>query len=311
MRIAFFGASVTKQSGDGSYIEHLRALVPQHEILKFGFGACHFDDAGFHKLDQVLDASPERVVLEWNTTGLASFNMLKLGTVVRRILESGALPSFLVLPRRDSIGVEPRIAEVQVREFCQRHRVPILDFTSGFEPEGLLRDMVHTTPVGAAHFAAPIAAWLDEGAPAPLEDCRDLPRLSSSAHPISTDISADAGLRLHLLRSGSPIEEMVAEVIVGPNIVDLEIEAAGRARQLSLVDRWCHYERHMFHTLWRGDTTTYPAALQVSLKAAPIPPDYSVLDKPRVIADTPPSLRVLALHLTGVELHRVECLGAA
>jgi len=110
MKVAFFGASVTAQSGEGSYVTHLKALLPQHEILQFGFGACHFDDAGFHKLRDVLYASPARVILEWNTTGQTAFNLLKLGAVTRQIVESGAVPSFLILPSTRSflISHKPR-----------------------------------------------------------------------------------------------------------------------------------------------------------------------------------------------------------
>ena len=306
MRIAFFGASVTAQSGDSSYIQHLRALIPHHQILKFGFGACHFDDAGFHKLEDVLRQAPARVVLEWNTTGLSAFNMLKLGSVVRRVLEQGALPSFLILPRRDSIGVEPRLAEVQVREFCQQHRVPMLDLTPDFEPDGLLRDMVHTTPAGAARYAAQIARWLSASPPRPSDEYLGLPMLSPTFHPVSAQISAEERLTLHVLRSGEPLEEIVVEVIVGPNMVNLEIEVDGRVHLLSLVDRWCYYERRMFHLLWKGSGAHYRADLEISLRAAKEPPDYSMLDQPRVSSDAPPHLKILGLYSAGVELQRIE-----
>ena len=306
MRIGFFGASVTEQSGDGSYIQHLQALLPYHQLLKFGFGACHFYDAGFHKLEDVLKEAPERVILEWNTTGLSAFNMLKLGSVVRRILESGALPRILVLPRRDSIGMVPRMAEVQVREFCQQYRVPMLDLTSGFEPDGLLRDMVHTTPAGAAHYAAQIARWLAASPPWPLDECLSFPKLSSAVHPVSVEISADSGLYIHVLRSAAPLEEIVAEVIVGPNMVDLVIEAGGQETLLSLVDPWCYYERRMFRTLWRGGPAVQAAELEISLRAGRIPPDYSVLDKPRLAVEAPPAVKLLSLHLAGVDLGRIQ-----
>lgn len=311
MQIAFFGASVTEQSGDGSYIYHLQALIPHCQILKFGFGACHFDDAGFHKLEDVLKEAPERVILEWNTTGLSAFNMLKLGSVVRRILESGALPSILVLPRRDSIGMAPRVAEVQVREFCQQYRVPMLDLTPGFEPDGLLRDMVHTTPAGAAHYAVQIARWLAASPPRPSDECLGLPMLSPTFHQVSAQISAEERLTLHVLRSGEPLEEIVAEVIVGPDMVNLEIEVDGRVHLLSLVDRWCYYERRMFHLLWKGNDPSCRSDLEISLRAAMEPPDYSILDKPRVSSDAPPHLKILGLYSAGVELQRIECRDSA
>ena len=308
MRIAFFGASVTAQSGEGSYVQALQKMLPHTEILQFGFGACHLDDAGFYKLDAVLAAKPDRVVLEWNTTGLDFFNPQKLDAIVHRVLGSGALVAFLILPRRDSIGSQTRPAEVQIREICRRHDIPLLDLRSGFEPDGLLRDMVHTTPDGARYYAACVASWATGQFGAPSGFSVAAPAILCREVLLETEVTLHQGLRLGFSCMQSPLEELVVAVTVGPNLVDLEVEVEGSVRRLSFVDRWCYYEREMFYVLWRRQDAPGSDRLEIRLRAFTDLPDYSMLERPAVVPPASPALRIHAFHMAGLNLERIDAV---
>jgi len=280
VRLTFHGASVTQQSGAGSYVDSLREMLrhrPDVAIRKEGYGGSHLDDAGFMTLDADTRDVPDLCFLDWNTTSLAEFDEEKLRYMAGMLLDKGVVPVFLILAQPDSVSGMRR-SERQVADLCAEAGLPCLDYRGLVSPETDLRDGTHTSPRGADIYAARLCEDMD----AILARIDALRSLRIAYHPFA--IRAVRGLRIDVreneviaidLAECGPRAELVLEVLRGPAspIVD-----DGR-RRVCVWDRWCHFERRGFLSFWRGGEEG-GARAEVLLRVLPDAIDYSACQRP-------------------------------
>ena len=291
MRIAFFGASVTAQGKESGYFVQLEEILrckatdEPCTIERFPFPACHLDDAGFFHISDVISANPSICFLEWNTTGLGSFNPNKLSFIIGSLVSNRILPVFLILPRVDTNLKATRRAEEQVYQLSTTTGALILDLRDTIKPELHLRDNVHTNQSGANLIARELDSFIDSVRPrynyyldqlvSPAYQAYTFDRLAVSCSILS-------GERLDIgLSDFGPSSELMLRSTIGPYspVVDVTlIPCSEPPRSFSLLDPWCHFEREMFHSLSVSSPARpfYSTAL-VRISHSFREPDYSIV----------------------------------
>lgn len=289
----FFGASVTAQSKGNGYCDLVKQLLEPAglRVLAKGFGACHFDDAGFFYSRSLLDHDPAFVILEWNTTGLTRFHTQKFNYVLRMLAHAKVPVGFLVLPRTDKNVSGDRDCERQVAEAARKHGLPVLDLRGKVDLKACLRDAFHTNPTGAEIYAGLIAEWIrDEFLPGK----RDFSKFFDfgigsdgeleSIRPFQLDGLANKrlGRQLVLVLEGKSdaLFDVAVSATIGPQspVVMLQVSGGGHVEsKLSIFDPWCHYERTMMFSFWPKGVSVKPGELYVlEVDVLDEPPDYSI-----------------------------------
>jgi hypothetical protein len=163
MRIHCFGASVTAQgtSRNGEitgYVDHLAALCKEQNLTieRFAFGSCQFFNMGRFGFSSSLELDPDVIIFEWHTTGEKTHNISQWISLIRICLQKGIFPIILVLPRRD---IEKSLQKYQILSLLKSVAL-VIDLTEGINSDELFRDVVHTTPKGAAVLARIIYKYI-------------------------------------------------------------------------------------------------------------------------------------------------------
>jgi hypothetical protein len=283
MKILFFGASVTAQSGSSSYFHLLNDLFDGENIFieKLGVGACHFDDAGFYFCPEVVKRMPDWCVLEWNTTGLGRFDEYKLKSILSLLNSACIRTAFLILPRLDTNISCNRRCEDQVYEVAKSTGSPLLDLRNLSQIEAGLRDKVHTNSVGARNYAECIRSWIDSDFGSVTFAPKDWPEYGPVGRIEEEILFHDSSMMLiSLNRAGNNIPEIVMDVQVGPNMLNLKIDCGIKVIDYSLVDPWAYYERRMFRRVWKAEKNDEREEFLINIGTSNLKPDYSVTKKP-------------------------------
>lgn len=313
-RVLFFGASVTAQSQDNGYFDVLR---PRLQALGIGVerlahGSCHFDDAGFHAMPDIPWSGLTHCLLDWNTTGLARMDPVKLHFVVDQMLAHGVQPSFMILPQDRNLSTD-REAETQVIALSRSLGLPWLDLRPDFQPAGLLRDSVHTTPAGAQHHARRILGFIEaELMRARPPDFAALRRVWHAQQAPATfwfgglpgpwDVPSGACLEIDYRLTG-PLSEILFDLRVGPDSPLIEVTVAqAPPLRLSLWDPWCHYERRKMSTLVPARLfTAAPVEGTVRVFITANRPAYHTCRRPGFDYQGTRTLRALSLRTANVD----------
>lgn len=284
MEILFHGASVTQQKGNASYFELLaQKLAPRTDIRlrRATYGGSHFSDAGFLTIDRDTADATDICLIDWNTTGLTSYEEDKLSYFAGVLIKKRILPVFLIFARQDTVGCD-REAETQVKNFCAKANILCWDYRSLISPGMDLRDMVHTTESGALKYAVGLHRDL-----VGLLSSNVRLQAESNAYPFKEfKINVASCLGVDVPEHGSvsltvddiePGAHVIFKVIRGPSspIVHME-KGPGR---VSVWDRWSVFERESYVTAgedldrFNAKTVTVPT----DVLADPI--DYTISGK--------------------------------
>jgi hypothetical protein len=173
MRIAFFGASVTDQTGECGYVDEFKKLtthtvgvnvdintksseldikIPQYDIKAFGYNGLQIHTAGVCMIDTVLTHRPNICFIEWFTphmipddnTLYASFD-----TMICKFTKAQCQLVFLILPRKD---YNPNLEKLytKVTEYGNKFAIKTISLSNVFPNiDDLLYDVVHTNKDGA------------------------------------------------------------------------------------------------------------------------------------------------------------------
>lgn len=260
MKVVFWGASVTQQSGPGGYYDQLEKLVlsenNQIEIERFGFGGNSFDDAGFYCAHRLIETHPDVCFFEFSTTFLTVFDTTKLHQFLHFLTSNNVLPVFLILPRVHNMEGWPCIS--QQERYAKEFGFPILDlrqrFASFVHSVEYLRDGVHTTELGALFYAKNIFEFMISR----LMRSNDLvyPSLTigNSIIPIHkfsiNKQKVVSGLRIKAdfsECSKSDYFELIAHLRIGPmsNFVNCYVNS-DLVHTAPIFDQWTHYERDSY-----------------------------------------------------------------
>jgi hypothetical protein len=146
------------------------------------------------------------------------------------------------------------------------------------EPDKHTRDGVHTTLEGAQLYANLISERLE----------RIRPRLNQyrsvriKFDPIAIDVWSghlrdvlEGGRLVIQIESTGPSPQVIAEVLLGPSSPIIDVDN-GRLR-ICVWDRWCHYERKGYITVWSAMKAGWHS---VDVCVLPDAIDYSICTRP-------------------------------
>ncbi len=256
MKIILFGASVTAQGKESGYFTHLSRLCEKDgiSIARHAYSACHFNDAGFFKFEEILKTNGQICLFDWNTTGMGRYETEKLVFVLNQLWENKILPAFLIFPRSDTNLHKNREAEDQVVALSKDCNIPLLDIRHDINPDLHLRDNVHTNEVGAIEYATKVKSFIDEMIPSypsrnlqlPLDLNHNFTNLCVSC---STTIEECKPLLLRISNVGLR-PEIAIHIKVGPYSPIIQISVDNSIiKTLNLFDQWCHFEREMYYQI--------------------------------------------------------------
>ncbi len=106
--VAFFGASITQQKEDVSYVAFFKkawesSLTMNYQrsinVQRLGYGGMHLGDAGLFYLGEVLALGPQVVMLEWHTTAIEKWTYGLLEKIIYTLYCNKILPIILILPK--------------------------------------------------------------------------------------------------------------------------------------------------------------------------------------------------------------------
>jgi hypothetical protein len=274
--IAYMGASVAMQKE--GYRPRLHELICRrtgraHAHVPAALGGTGTITGAFLADEWVLRRRPDLAFVEYATFdagGTTPFEHVApaLEGIVGKLRDAGCEPCFLYLQRGDlDLGASDVVAAYEA--VADRHGVPSIDaggsiraaIAAGEVEEGaLLRDPVHTTPVGSELTAETIYRGLAAipAGPAPprvpLQDARFRearliapvrehvhgPCGEGSFRLVYPYLELEAGAELRVTLDG---ELAGLFVVLGPHSGYLEVTAAGVTTDYLLWDEDCDYER--------------------------------------------------------------------
>ena len=274
LRIHCFGASVTRQAIDhatGEYTGYAPKLknfleedFPDLEFIVTSAGSSHFDTAGYCLLPEVLKSNPDILIIDWHTTGLGEFNNQLWLAAIQQIKQAGIPTLIALFPRRDTFQNETERPNVKQARDIAGGCIRLLDSTAfvGFNPEIHLRDVVHTTPVGAVFYAQLLTKTINEMLGAndklPFQDYSesDGPQPLVEVPSVSQYIMGDDFIpcvNIHVeFERDRTIETpcLILDHEIGPFSPVVEISLDGVHELLiSLWDPWCYWTRQNYTEL--------------------------------------------------------------
>lgn len=295
MKIHFFGASVTAQgnhhkSGDITgyfphFVESLKSIAPEVEVLRTSAGSSHFNDAGYCLLDDVLESNPDIVVFDWHSTSLDVFEQCLLDSTVAKVTASGAKLVFAIFPRRSCIASYQNRPNIRQVYGMQNSNVYVLNLYDEHVFEDsldlILRDECHTTPAGGRKYADILLKYI-----LPLVQSSEEGSLNMKVHSPLISVSnifcpypdlpvSSIKLLIRPVTNGGRDCSLVLDHRVGPfsPVVDI-ITSVGHSSVFSLWDPYCHYERQVYSGIAGRFSTEWDSIFSVEIKVSQDKPSY-------------------------------------
>lgn len=259
MKILFYGASVTAQSGEGGYFQHIVRMLDSIEVVRLSYNASHLQFAGVAMLQKVIDESPQICFLDWVTPSTLSFPENTVRRVNNALLSHGIFPVWLLFPRTDDLD-SSRNCCLQVFEEVERD-TQVEKIVDNFPDlknniSHYLRDVVHTNERGAKLYAN----WIKDvfqrvSHKLALQQFTQLDNKESQFIPKIVSqkgaISHQKNLMLKFKANSTGKLKFFVYCVIGPNspILRLKLNESGYSKGAEaskiVVDQWCYYEREM------------------------------------------------------------------
>lgn len=239
LKINFFGASVTQQKE--GYASIFKKNNPGIECSIFGYGGNHISGAGICYLDEILMNKPEFLILDWFSTGYCKESNLEkvkifIDTILYKTIKAGVRPVLLFLPQKKT----PRVLYEYLKQYINNFNVPVIDIDLKLNGrDDILRDTVHTNQLGSHLYADELTKSLYLIA----NENRN-----SFIIPDRNKYCEIKKIKIYKKIHSNLTLEGNAEIIgidqtVGPYTGYVRI---GNYLE-NLWDRWCYFERNMFH----------------------------------------------------------------
>lgn len=263
MNIVCYGASVTAQKEQAGYFYALKKMYKNKENMNFyqvSFAASVFDQAGFAFMKNLENITKDISVcfIDWLTPGSQKFNIQKVESLSLYLLSLGALPVWVNFPRLDDLD-NNRLCYQQVKQHCLEFNIPFIDAYQNSKLKSipidkLLRDKVHTTPLGGQLYAEILQDFLEN-----LKSPISLPenyksKISSSineSYLISEEIDFDIkkAIKINFNSDIDLFFELYFLAEIGPYtpILNLALKnlntGSTECIEVNCLDIWSHYNR--------------------------------------------------------------------
>ncbi len=326
--IHFFGASVTSQSihhktGEVTgFVNCLESRICSHrptvKISRTSAGSSLFRSAGICLLEEVLDTSPNIIVLDWHSTGEEYFDEISWNYLVDRILQKNILLLVLFMPRLRFVGLNYKIQKFNIaRNQSSRCGLVLCDIYESigkeFELDKCLRDDVHTNSFGAKKYSDIIYPYLEKMIVQILNNERTNYHTNDIKPPLvctsklciskSKNMIDVKSLQLTFIPKNTEILA-IFDCMRGPYSPIIDIYLSGKyLRNFSIWDQWCHFERQSYAECKIViDKSLLGAKLQLSIKISANEPEYTKSLKEYDFSNIPKSLKMRSIYLIGAEI---------
>jgi hypothetical protein len=243
--ISFFGASVTAQKN--SYATQF----PEADYTKhiYGYGGSQLHSAGMCMIDTALKFNPKYCFIEWFTPTLKyTEEELKdyIYTIITKCLENCTVPIFLFFPKKDDAS---DLWENKTKQYdyiitiLNTYNIPYIEVYKKLNKDLniLLRDIVHTTDVGAQEYFKII---YEEFLIIQKQE-RNFMFPPSTKFENIKEISINKTIKNKILLEGTG-EIISIHQDVGPFSNRINLIADGEVKPYTLINPDCYYVRSTF-----------------------------------------------------------------
>lgn len=246
MNIVCFGASVTVQK-QGYCLKLKELFGNEYTVIQKGYGSMHIFDAGISFIDDVINLKPQICLIDWFSTGYIIEDTTFLDTIVYKLYQNGCIPIFLFLDRKDIKNRE------NMYKFCknysEKNGIEYIELYDIWNKDIILRDVVHTTIDGAEIYGENIYNFLKN---------KIIPNMpmyfSNIICPSKNKYCFIKNLTINKIVTSEIIFTGNCEITgiyqnIGPfsgkikYIYYDENENIKKENEVSIFDKWCHYQR--------------------------------------------------------------------
>jgi len=253
MNIAFFGASVTQQSGDSGFVPTFNKLIINnnlnYNIIQKGFGSMHLNDAGICKIDEIISYNPNICFIDWFSTGFISHNKndlyIYLDTIVRKLMLINCQICFLLFDRIDMC--ENRLIMYNcLIEYSKLYNLHYIELYNNSNKDKLLRDVIHTNEQGANFYANEIYKYFIENIINKNIIYESIPE-KNEYNDIKT-LNVDKQINNEILLKGNfKILGILQKIGNFSGIVEINRNNTETYKEY-IWDQWCHFTRDNIKT---------------------------------------------------------------
>lgn len=254
--VVCYGASVTAQKNEGGYFYHLKKLCDATDIdlHNLSFGGSHFDFAGYGFISLLLELKPDIVILDWLTPSSKNIDDMKLESFNNSLIEAGIKPVWVHFPRKDDLSCQ-RLCYSKIKKLANLSNSVFLDILEAVpffhkNAEIYLRDIVHTTELGAELYAKTLFHLLEKRDKIP--DCKISGYIKKNLpiiYKIDKVVDHKNSIQLNIKNNNSKNIEVLVDCEIGPNTPYIEIiinkENDTLSKIVNPIDPWCYYTRNM------------------------------------------------------------------
>lgn len=272
MKIVCYGASVTAQNEQAGYYHALKKAFinqPEIELFQVSFAASVFDQAGYGFMRAIESEikNPDICIIDWLTPGSVSFNEKKITALSTFLLSKNCLPLWVNFPRTDDINNQRKCYK-QVKNHCEQLGLPFLDVyehpsINKLPLEDIIRDKVHTTPLGGQLYAEVIASFIKNLKIDQYEisnkkaidfDSTHIPEIINKEFSLTAEtevnlefsVERDLNFELYFLGEIGPYTPLLELIILNESLDHIE------NIKINCLDMWSHYNRKKcIKILWK------------------------------------------------------------
>jgi hypothetical protein len=246
MNISCFGASVTAQKE--GYVMKLTELLESCNVnvIQKGYGGMHLFNAGIVFLNEVIKEKPNICLIDWFSTGYIFEECTFLDTIIYSLCQIHCIPIFLFLDRKDILLRKNMY--IFCKDYAKKNNINYIELHDIWDKEIILRDMVHTTILGAEKYAEYISQFLKNEIFPNMQMCFDniiCPVENKYCIVKKIDINKIVNTEIQFSGNG---EIIGIYQTIGPHSGKLKYiyyndQDIEKEQEFILWDRWCHYER--------------------------------------------------------------------
>lgn len=246
MKIVFFGASVTQQKN--GYVDCFKRLYKNATVIKRGYGGMHLSDAGICFLDNVVKLKPEICFIDWFSTGYCNQDgevFAYIDTILHKLGKIDCRVIFLTFPYFDTSGNKKEFYK-DIKEYLKRKNAELITVDEEIGEKNynlVLRDNIHTTPLGGQKYAESIYKYLMTNNKASVISDIESTKYSKIKRIKVRNAFADK----LVLNAKGDVYVIGMYGIVGRHSGILEIRNGEKVVCKNIWEQWCHYSRKHFY----------------------------------------------------------------
>jgi hypothetical protein len=156
-KVVFLGSSVTAQK-EGYVLALQRNYFQYFDFKGYGYGGIAGNPC---KFDIAFSGKPDIIVFDWSVLYIGPLAEKYIKAAIFRSKAENAIPAFVLFPRLDI----PNPMKADINRLSKELNFSVIDLIDSFSEEELktrlIRDNVHTTPLGGIKYAEKIFEFLN------------------------------------------------------------------------------------------------------------------------------------------------------